>query len=90
MTRRRDRERPRSTFDQVAELYDRARPRYPAALFDDLAELAGIGPGSKVLEIGPGTGQALTPSGPDSGLGTGGQGRTTASVPAVRPAGLAS
>jgi SAM-dependent methyltransferase len=27
-------------------------------LFDDLAELAGIGPGSKVLEIGPGTGQA--------------------------------
>jgi SAM-dependent methyltransferase len=27
-------------------------------LFDDLAELAGIGPGSRVLEIGPGTGQA--------------------------------
>jgi SAM-dependent methyltransferase len=55
---RRDRERLRSTFDQAAELYDRARPRYPAALFDDLAALAGIGPGSNVLEIGPGTGQA--------------------------------
>ena len=151
MTRRRDRERLRSTFDQAAELYDRARPRYPAALFDDLAELAGIGPGSKVLEIGPGTGQAtvalaergcrvvavelgaalaavarrnlarfpavevvtapfedwplpkepfdlvlaatarsMTPSGPDPGLGTGGRGRTTASRPAVRSAGLAS
>jgi SAM-dependent methyltransferase len=56
-----DRVRLRSTFDQAAELYDRARPRYPPALFDDLAELAGIGPGSRVLEIGPGTGQATVP-----------------------------
>jgi SAM-dependent methyltransferase len=56
-----DRERLRSTFDQVADLYDRARPGYPAALFDDLAELAGIGPGARVLEIGPGTGQATIP-----------------------------
>jgi hypothetical protein len=29
-----NRERRRSTFDQVAELYDRARPSYPSALFD--------------------------------------------------------
>ena len=50
--------RLRWNFDQAAELYDRARPRYPPALFDDLAELTGIGPGSRVLEIGPGTGQA--------------------------------
>ena len=56
-----DRERLRSMFDQAAELYDRARPGYPPALFDDLAELAGIGPGSRVLEIGPGTGQATVP-----------------------------
>ena len=56
-----DRERRRSTFDQVADLYDRVRPSYPAALFDDLAELAGIGPGARVLEIGPGTGQATVP-----------------------------
>jgi hypothetical protein len=34
------------------------RPRYPPTLFDDLAELTGIGPGSRVLETGPGTGQA--------------------------------
>jgi SAM-dependent methyltransferase len=42
----------------VAELYDRARPAYPAAVFDDLAGLAGLEPGSRVLEIGPGTGKA--------------------------------
>ena len=46
------------TFDQDAELYDRARPGYPRELVDALAEAAGIGPGSRVLEIGPGTGQA--------------------------------
>jgi SAM-dependent methyltransferase len=56
-----NRERLRSMFDQAAELYDRARPGYPPALFDDLFELAGIGPGSRVLEIGPGTGQATVP-----------------------------
>jgi SAM-dependent methyltransferase len=55
------RERRRATFDEAAELYDRARPRYPRALFDDLAGLTGIGPGSRVLEIGPGTGQATLP-----------------------------
>jgi SAM-dependent methyltransferase len=56
-----DRERRRRVFDEAAELYDRARPGYPSALFDDLAGLAGIGPGSRVLEIGPGTGQATVP-----------------------------
>jgi len=56
-----DRERRRWTFDEAAELYDRARPRYPSALFDDLGDLAGIGPGARVLEIGPGTGQATVP-----------------------------
>ena len=48
----------RAIFDEDAELYHRARPRYPGALFDDLFALAGIGPGSRVLEIGCGTGQA--------------------------------
>ena len=32
----------RTTFDEAAELYDRARPTYPDALFDDLVELAGL------------------------------------------------
>jgi SAM-dependent methyltransferase len=49
------------TFDQDAELYDRARPGYPPELFDDLAELAGIGPGCRVLEVGAGTGKATLP-----------------------------
>jgi hypothetical protein len=29
----------RETFTEAAELYDQARPGYPAELFDDLAEL---------------------------------------------------
>jgi SAM-dependent methyltransferase len=54
----RDREQLRTTFGAVAELYDRARPEYPTAIFDDLAELAHLERGSRVLEIGPGTGKA--------------------------------
>ncbi|WP_393086877.1 class I SAM-dependent methyltransferase [Streptomyces sp. LN704] len=51
----------RNTFDEAAELYDRARPRYPAALVDELAGRVGLGPGVRVLEIGPGTGQLTVP-----------------------------
>jgi ubiquinone/menaquinone biosynthesis C-methylase UbiE len=56
-----ERTRLRATFDSIAELYDRVRPGYPPALFDDLARLAGVGPGCRVLEIGPGTGQLTVP-----------------------------
>jgi len=48
----------REIFDTDADLYDQARPSYPAELFDQLVELTGIGPGSRIVEIGPGTGQA--------------------------------
>lgn len=48
----------RATFETAAETYHAARPRYPAQLFDDLAALAGLAPGSRVLEVGPGTGIA--------------------------------
>jgi SAM-dependent methyltransferase len=53
-----ERERLRATFDEDAERYDRARPGYPSRLFDDLAELAGLGPRCAVLELGCGTGKA--------------------------------
>ena len=48
----------RSIFDEDADLYDRSRPDYPPALFADLVNITGIGAGSTVVEIGPGTGQA--------------------------------
>ncbi|MER7372547.1 class I SAM-dependent methyltransferase [Streptomyces lanatus] len=55
------RARLRRTFDEDAERYDRARPGYPTELYDELAELAGVGAGSRVLEVGCGTGQATVP-----------------------------
>ena len=48
----------RSIFDEDPALYDRGRAGYPAELFADLADRCGLRPGSRVLEIGPGTGQA--------------------------------
>jgi SAM-dependent methyltransferase len=56
-----DRRRLPLTFDRAAEDYDRTRPVCPPALFDDLVELAGLAPGGRVLEVGPGTGQASVP-----------------------------
>jgi SAM-dependent methyltransferase len=48
-------------WDMAALDYDRSRPRYPDALFDDLMDLAQLGPGSRVVEIGAGTGIATVP-----------------------------
>ena len=56
-----ERHRLRETFEQVAELYDQARPTYPAELFDDLQALAGLRAGDRILELGPGTGKATLP-----------------------------
>jgi SAM-dependent methyltransferase len=56
-----ERERLRTMFEEVPEQYQRARPGYPDELFDDLAELAGLGEGSRVLEVGCGTGQGTLP-----------------------------
>lgn len=44
-------------FDDVAEAYDRFRPSYPAALIDEACSVGGLEAGSRVLEIGCGTGK---------------------------------
>ena len=49
------------SFDAVAHLYDRTRPGYPEPLFDDLARRSDIPKDGRILEIGPGTGQATLP-----------------------------
>jgi SAM-dependent methyltransferase len=46
----------RTGFDRVADIYDRVRPQYPAALFDELFSRLPVRP--DVVEVGPGTGQA--------------------------------
>jgi SAM-dependent methyltransferase len=51
----------RRTFNQVAELYDEVRPRYPDQLIDDLITLSGLPEGGRVLEVGAGTGIATLP-----------------------------
>ncbi len=49
------------TFDDIAPLYDAARPDYPAALVEDVIELASLTTSSSILEIGAGTGKATIP-----------------------------
>ncbi len=56
-----DRERLRTTFDSVAASYQQARPEYPAGLFTGLIRLAGLSPGSRLLEAGCATGKATLP-----------------------------
>lgn len=54
----------REEFDQgpgQPELYDKARPRYPDALFDALVEKTSLTADAKLLEIGPGPGIATEP-----------------------------
>lgn len=58
---RRTRRALRGGFGADAEGYQRTRPVCPPAMFDDLVGLAGLAPGARVAEIGPGTGQASVP-----------------------------
>jgi SAM-dependent methyltransferase len=48
----------RFAFDEVAELYDAARPGYPADLVTDVVAAADLTREDAVLEVGCGTGQA--------------------------------
>lgn len=51
----------RKTFDKIPESFDRYRPRYCDELFQELVIRCELNSNKKVLEIGPGTGQATEP-----------------------------
>lgn len=56
------RRRRRVVFNDVAELYDSARPGYPPVLFDDLLAFRGGDPHQvHIVEMGAGTGKATIP-----------------------------
>jgi ubiquinone/menaquinone biosynthesis C-methylase UbiE len=61
-------------FGDVAEAYDRARPDYPQAALDWLAETLELGPGRTVIDLAAGTGKLTV-----------GLARTRARVVAVEP-----
>ena len=48
-------------FDNVPEIYDRARPGYPPELFDALFSYLSRDADLRAVEIGPGTGKATRP-----------------------------
>ncbi len=52
-----DRQR-RVLFDSDVAAYAQGRPGYPDRVYELLVEVCGLGAGSEVVEIGPGTGQA--------------------------------
>lgn len=48
----------KSWYSTVAQTYDRARPRYPQALLQQVLELAKLSPQARILELGCGPGIA--------------------------------
>jgi len=49
------------TFNEVAILYNEARPRYPDELFSTLIDITKLDTNATILEISSGTGQATKP-----------------------------
>ncbi|MGI8794764.1 MAG: class I SAM-dependent methyltransferase, partial [Acidimicrobiales bacterium] len=56
-----ERERLAATFDRAADRYQRARPEYPAELYDHLLLITELSPPARLLEIGCATGKATLP-----------------------------
>jgi SAM-dependent methyltransferase len=56
-----ERERLAATFNQAADLYQRARPEYPSELYDRLLAITRLPPGARLLEVGCATGKATLP-----------------------------
>ncbi|MBA3653683.1 MAG: class I SAM-dependent methyltransferase [Actinobacteria bacterium] len=56
-----DRSRLGATFDQAAELYQRARPDYPNEVYDRLLHVTQLPDGARLLEVGCATGKATVP-----------------------------
>ncbi len=50
----------RALFGRDVDSYDDGRPGYPDEVYERLVDVCGLGPGTSVLEIGPGTGQATS------------------------------
>ncbi|BBF43977.1 methyltransferase [Lachnospiraceae bacterium KM106-2] len=51
----------RKTFDQIPIEFDKYRPRYCEELFNKIISVIDLNVTKKILEIGPGTGQATEP-----------------------------
>ena len=51
----------RKVYDLIPEGFDKWRPRYCEEAFDHIIQYADLKSGKRVLEIGPGTGQATLP-----------------------------
>ncbi|URN93796.1 MAG: hypothetical protein NAG76_18490 [Candidatus Pristimantibacillus lignocellulolyticus] len=48
----------KETFNYIANEYEKYRPTYPEAMFDDIMIYSNIMINDRILEIGCGTGQA--------------------------------
>ena len=46
------------SFNEMAQLYEKARPSYPEELIDDIIIKTNLGLKDRLLEIGAGTGKA--------------------------------
>ena len=47
-------------FDRMSEYYDKFRPDYPQEIIDSIVSQANLSKGSRILEIGAGSGKATT------------------------------